>query len=334
MSHTPKISVIVPIYNVEKYIKRCLKTIQAQTFKDFEVLLIDDDSPDRSAEIAEEFCKKDKRFRLFHKENGGLSDARNYGLERARGEFISFIDSDDYIHKNFLEVMYRECVDNDADMSYCRFKYSYFNTGLTLPMPFSAKKEVMKKEDALNILIKDNYLHSYAWNKLYRATLFTENDITYPDMYFEDIATSGRLLYHANRIAISDKYLYYYMKRFGSIMSTMNAEKLNDYWLSVLFVRNHIQSVGEYEKYRVSVRSFARKAHFVNIYSIFRQHLIHLDFRKMKHNFDINRDIYRYIISDEYLPVNEKPELPYRLVQPGRKKKKDKKDKKDKKYPD
>ena len=317
MNQTPKISVIVPIYNVEKYIRRCLQTIQNQTFTDFEALLIDDDSPDGSAKIAEEFCQADPRFKLYHKENGGLSDARNYGLARARGEYISFIDSDDYIHKDFLKVMYHECVENDAMMSYCRFKYSYFNTGITLAWPFSAKKEVMKKEDALNILIKDNYLHSYAWNKLYKAELFHDHGITYPDMYFEDIATSGRLLYHANRIAITEKYLYYYLKRFGSIMSTMNAEKLNDYWLSVLVVRNYIQYVGEYEKYRTSVKKFASKAHILNMYSIVRQHLLHLDFRKMKYNFDRNRDIYRFIISEDYEAIDGIPELPCRLVQPG-----------------
>ena len=319
MNSTPKISIIIPIYNVERYLPRCLNSIRHQSFKNFEALLIDDDSPDKSARIALAFCKADKRFKYFHKENGGLSDARNYGLERAAGEYISFIDSDDYIHKDFLKIMYYECVSNDADMSYCRFKYSYFNTGLTLPMPFSAKKEVMKKEDALNILIKDNYLHSYAWNKLYKASLFKENDIKYPDMYFEDIATSGRLLYNSNRIAITDEYLYYYAKRFGSIMSTMNAEKINDYWLSVLIVRNYIQYIGEYDKYKVSVNAFAGKAHIVNIYSILRQHLLHLDFRNMKRNFDINRDIYRYIISDNYKPTSGIPELPVRLIQPGRK---------------
>lgn len=325
MNSRPKISVIVPIYNVEKYIRRCLKTIQDQSFTDFEALLIDDESPDGSTAIAEEFCKADERFILFHKKNGGLSDARNYGIDRARGEFISFIDSDDYIHKDFLKIMYEECVNNDAEMSYCRFKYSYFNTGITLRNPFSAAKEVMRKEDALNILIKDNYLHSYAWNKLYKTELFKNGEIKFPKMYFEDIATSGRLLYNAKRIAITDKYLYYYAKRFGSIMSTMNAEKLNDYWLSVLVVRNYIQYVGEYEKYRVSVRKFASKAHIINMYSIFRQHLLHLDFRKMKKNYDINRDIYRYIISDDYIPVEGLPELPYKFIQPGRKKKTKKK---------
>lgn len=322
MNNTPKISVIVPIYNVEKYIGRCLRSIKNQTFKDFEVLLIDDESPDGSAAVAEAFCREDDRFRLFHKKNGGLSDARNYGLERAAGEYISFIDSDDYIHRDFLRIMYEECVNNNAEMSYCRFKYSYFNTGITLPNPFSAKKEVMRKEDALNILIKDNYLHSYAWNKLYKAELFKNGEIRFPDMYFEDIATSGRLMYNARRVAITDRYLYYYAKRFGSIMSTMNAKKINDYWLSVLVVRNYIQYVGEYEKYRVSVKKFANKAHIINMYSIVRQHLLNLDFRKMKKNFDINRDNYRYIISDDYKPVEGLPELPYKIIQPGRKKKK------------
>ena len=318
----PKISVIVPIYNVEKYIDKCLKTIQYQTFTDFEVLLINDETPDKSMEIAKKYCDSDERFKIFNKKNGGLSDARNYGIAHAKGEYIVFIDSDDYLHKDYLYVLYHECVDNDADMSYCRFKYSYFNTGITCPMPINAGKEVMKTRDALNILIRDNYLRSYAWNKMYKRSLFTDNHITYPIMYFEDIATSGRVLYHANKIAISDRYLYYYVKRFGSIMSTMDARKINDYIRSVLIVRNHIQQQGLYEYYQKSIFSFATKMRLVNIYSIIRQHVIHFDFRKMGYNLKTNRLLFEYITSDDYQSINDFPEIPYKIHQPGRQKKK------------
>lgn len=313
---TPEISIIVPVYNVEKYINRCLKTIQNQTFTDFEVLIINDGTKDNSAAIAQKFCDTDKRFFLYHKTNGGLSDSRNYGLEKAKGNYVVFIDSDDYLDKNYLKVLHDECINNDADMSYCRFNYSIFNL-VNMKMPISAKKEVLKKRDALNILIRDNFLHSYAWNKMYKRSLFTENKITYPSIYFEDIATSGRLLFHANKLAVSDKYLYYYLKRTNSIMSTMNAKKINDYLLSILIIRNYIEYNGAYDDYSYSLKSFARKAHFVNIYSIIRQHLIKLDFRKIRYNFRMNTKAYHYIISDNYKPVDGIPELPYKLVQPG-----------------
>lgn len=322
----PKVSVIVPIYNVEKYLDRCLRSIQEQSFEDYEVLMINDGSPDNSAAIAQDYENKDKRFKLFTKPNGGLSDARNYGIERATGDFIAFIDSDDYIHKDYLYTMYHECVDNDADMSYCRYKYELFDSGIKIPIIVSAAKEVMKTRDALNILIRDNYLQSYAWNKLYRRSLFIDNDIRYPKMYFEDIATSGRVLYHANKIAISDKYLYYYVRRAGSIMTTMDARKINDYMRSVLIVRNHIQEKGLYDEYKKSVRSMSKKMFLLNIYSIFRLHIITLDFRKLGYNLKVNRSAFKYLTSDQYISNSELlPDIPYKIHQPGRKKKTEKK---------
>ena len=319
MNTTPKISVIVPIYKVEKFLKRCLRSIQEQTFTDFEVLIINDGSPDRSPEIAEEFCKTDDRFAVFHKENGGLSDARNYGIERERGESLSFIDSDDHVHKDFLKEMYEACIKQGADMSYCKYMYSYLNTVIKLPRPSKAKTGVMDRDDALNNLIRDTMFQSYAWNKLYRTSLFMDNNIRYPYMYFEDIATTARLLYRSNKLAITSKHLYFYEKRFGSIVGTMNAEKISDYWRSILSERNFFQNIGEYDRYKLSILKMAKRAHAINIYSIIRQHVLNFDFRKMKYNLDTNKDIYRYIISDEYVAVDDIPEVPYKIVQPGRK---------------
>ncbi len=329
MKITPIISIIVPIYKVEKFLRRCLKSIQYQTFPDFEVLLIDDDSPDKSAAIAKEFCRRDPRFRYFHKENGGLSDARNYGIDRAKGEYIAFIDSDDHVHRDFLKTLYEACRDNNADMAYCKFMYSYFNTGLKCPRPSKARTGVMSRDDALIALITDSMFQSYAWNKLYRTSLFRENGIRYPYMFFEDIATSSKLLHKSNKLSVSAKHLYYYEKRFGSIVGTMNAEKISDYWRSILAQRNYFESVGEYDKFREAICHFAKKAHLINIYSIIRQHVLHLDFRKMKYNLDTNRDIFRYITSDEFKAVEGLPEVPYKFVQPGRKKQ----ERKTKKFP-
>ncbi len=321
MKQNPAVSVIVPMYKVEKFIPRCMESIQNQTFTDFEVLMIDDGSPDRCAEIAGEFAKKDERFLLLHKSNGGLSDARNYGIARAKGEYLVFVDSDDCIRRDYLEVLYHECVDNDAEISYCRFYHSYFMSHLVIPMLSSAKKEVLSAEDALHLLIRDQYLHSYAWNKMYKKSLFTDHHITYPKMYFEDVATSPRVFFHAGKIAVTNKYLYYYEKRFGSIMATMNMRKVHDLLRSILIIRNDLQYNNAYDQYRSSVHALAGKMYLINIYSIFRQHLKFFDFKDMKHNMNINRRLYEYIISDDYQATDTLPELPLDFTQPERRKK-------------
>ena len=317
MEKAPIISVIIPAYKVEKYIGRCLKKLEAQTFTDFEVLVINDGSPDRTAEVVEEFAKRDKRFILFNNENGGVASTRNFGVEHARGEYLAFVDSDDYVHKDYLKILYEECINNDADISCCRFRYTYFKTRICLPMLTAPKKAVIESDKAYELIVRDSKIRSYLWNKLYKRELFFDHDIRYPEMYFEDLATTPRVLYYSRRIAISERYLYYYEKHFGSIMSTMSSGKINDYWRGVFIIRNFTQYVGKYSQYRDACRSLARKAHLINIYSIVRQHLLHLDFRKMKYNLDLNRDIYAYVIDDDYKAVEGTPDLPLKLHQPG-----------------
>ena len=153
-----------------------------------------------------------------------LKAARNYGLDRAKGEYIVFIDSDDCIHKDYLKVLYDECVNNNADISYCNFRHSFFMSKVILPSFSFIKQGVFDTETALNMLISDKYLHSFAWNKMYKKSLFTDNNITYPKIYFEDVATSPRVFLHAKKVAITKKSLYYYEKRGGSIMATMDTE--------------------------------------------------------------------------------------------------------------
>ncbi len=319
MSSSPVISIVVPVYNVEKYVKKCLLSIQNQTFTDFEVLVIDDESPDNSVEIIKEFTDQDKRFSLYRKKNGGLSDARNYGLGLAKGEYITFIDSDDYIRDDFLEILYHECVDNDADMAYCRFKYTFIKTGIKVPMIISPKRQVMSDRKAMTTIIRDTLMKNYAWNKLYKRSLFIDNGIQYPVMFFEDIATTGRLIFNANKVAVTDQYLYYYVKRGGSIMATMNAQKISDYALSALIIKNHIVAHDQYEDYKKAMHYFVKKMHLVNIYSVLRMHILTRDLKNMKRNLDINRDLYLFLLDDDY-QYQKEPKLPVSFIQPGRKK--------------
>ncbi len=317
---TPLVSVIIPVYNVEKYIEKCLTTIKEQTFKDFEALIINDGTPDNSMKIAEKFVAEDERFIIYNKPNGGLSDARNYGLERAKGEFVVFIDSDDYVDKDYLKVLYNGCKDNNADMAYCRFKHHYPRAGIDV-FSLNPRKGVYERDKALNMLIRDNLMHSYSWNKMYRRTLFTDNNIRYPKMYFEDVATSIRLLFNANRIAVSDKYLYFYVRHPGSIMSTMNAKKIDDLILSVLINRNYIQFHGEYEKFEKPLKAVAKKMQLVNIYSILRQHILCMNFKNCLTNLKINNKMYEYLTSKDYDAVEGSPILPYSIIQAEKKKK-------------
>lgn len=317
----PLISIIIPVYNVEKYLEKCLNTVKNQTFKDFEALIINDGTPDNSMKIAEKFVNEDKRFIFFNKPNGGLSDARNFGLERAKGEFVVFIDSDDYVDKDYLKVMYEGCINNNADMAYCRFKHYYPRTGIKV-ISLNPKKGVYDRDKALDMLIRDNLMHSYAWNKIYRKSLFIDNDIRYPKMYFEDVATSIRLLCNANRIVVSDKYLYFYVRHPGSIMSTMNAKKINDLILSLLINRNYIQYSGDYDKFEKSIKAVAKKMQLVNIYSIFRQHILCFNFEGCLTNLRTNNKMYKYVTSKTYKAIKELPELPFTIIQPENKKKK------------
>lgn len=313
-----EISIIVPIYNVEKYIGRCLSSIRRQTFRNFEVLLIDDGTPDNSMQIAQKFADADPRFTVYHKKNGGLSDARNYGLARAKGDFIVLIDSDDYIDRDYIRILYNECVINDADISCCRYMM-HFGQHMILPVPIGKPASVLKSDDALDLLIRDNNMQSFAWNKMYKRSLFSENGIEYPVMYFEDVATTPRLMYHSRKVAISDKYLYCYVRRFGSILSTMNVQKINDYIHAYYIIRNFLENNGSYQKFSNAVQSVSCKVSLINVYSILREHVLAHNFHGAAKNLSTNFKLFRYLNSPHFKTTEGFPELPAELEQPKKK---------------
>lgn len=313
---TPKVSIIVPIYNVEDYIGKCLLSIRKQTFKDFEALLINDGTPDGSMEIAQKFAEADKRFIIYNKENGGLSDARNYGLERAKGEYVVFVDSDDYIDNDYIRMLYNECVINNADMSCCRYKY-HFTDKLVIPVPSGRNKRVLSTDEALDMLIRDNNMQSFAWNKMYRRTLFTDNNIKYPVMYFEDIATTPRVMFKSNKVALSNKYLYNYVKRSGSILMTMNARKINDYIRSYYIIRDYLEKQGAFGKFKAALRSVSSKVELINVYSILREHIIAHDVKGAFENLCTNHELFSILNSSSFKASGDGlPELPRKVTQP------------------
>lgn len=205
-SSFPKISVIVPVYNAEAYLYRCVDSLLAQTFQDFEILLIDDGSPDYSGEICDKYEQKDKRVRVFHKENGGVSSARQCGLDNARGEYTIHADPDDWVNPTMLEELYRKAKEEDADMVIC----DYFLEKKNKTIYVKQKPSSLDNEIVLCELFK--HLYGSCWNKLVRRTCYEKFDIQFPFELFvrEDLYVNSCLIAKNIRISYLGKAFYHY----------------------------------------------------------------------------------------------------------------------------
>ncbi len=224
------ISIIVPIYNVENYLDECVKSIIAQTYKNLEIILVDDGSTDDSGKKCDEWGRKDNRVKVIHKENGGLSDARNVGIDCAKGKYISFIDSDDYIEKDMIEYLLNLIIEKHTEISVCNYKKVYENKVFDFKNPKPKREKVKKYSslEALRQLLKDKKIQNYAWNKLYLKELFTE-ECYYPvGRKMEDIGTTYLLFYNAKNIAVSNLIKYNYRQRKGSIVNNQDVKFIID----------------------------------------------------------------------------------------------------------
>ena len=207
------ISVIVPVYNVEKYLERCVKSIAAQTYKDLEILLIDDGSTDKSGEMCDAFQQTDSRIKAFHKQNGGLSDARNYGIEHSAGEFISFVDSDDYIDEKMLETLHRLITENDADLAVCSAMDVF--EGKEVTQVKEIKEFNLNKVESYKYMLRGDGIPS-ACNKLYKRQ--TVGNVRFPvGKLYEDGFFTPQILKKVEKTAVTSKPLYYYFRRADSI---------------------------------------------------------------------------------------------------------------------
>ena len=234
------ISVIVPVYNVERYLQRCVDSILNQTFRDIELILIDDGSTDRCGEICDRYSVQDDRIRVIHQINAGLSAARNAGIDVASGEFLSFVDSDDFIHCETLETLHRSIIDNDADIAVCSFLRVSENGEFIDPFPvsddlLSTPEGIITTQLAIEGLFGN--LHSYwgvVWNKLYKNDLF--KNIRFPvGKTFEDVYVMHEILYQCSRIFTVDKKLYYYQNNSASITNSIGLENRVDLYEGYIY---------------------------------------------------------------------------------------------------
>lgn len=210
----PQLSIILPVYNVEKYLPRCLDSILKQTFKDFELIIINDGSTDNSLEVCEYYRTLDKRITVISQENQGLSFSRNYGISLSSAEYITFVDSDDYIDNIMYESMIHTIKDTDADIVVCGHRIVGEDNKIISDQRYDYC-ELSGLQATLTIL-DDKKLPSFAWDKVYRRSLF--DDIRYPvGRFYEDIATTYLLFHKSRKVAIMDQVYYNYLRRPGSI---------------------------------------------------------------------------------------------------------------------
>ena len=202
------ISVIIPVYKVEQYLRRCIDSVLAQTFSSFELILVDDGSPDRCGIICDEYAKIDDRIRVLHQNNSGLSAARNTGIDwvfaNSNSKYITFIDSDDWVHSRYLELLLKALEKYDADISQCMMNRT---SELIKDCDVSGKTLCVTPEEQY-----ENWYSAFAWGKLYQKSIF--KSLRYPvGLLYEDVTIWYKLLFALNRIAIVDEELYYYYQR-------------------------------------------------------------------------------------------------------------------------
>ena len=229
---TELVSIVVPIYNVENYLRMCLDSIEHQTYSNIEVLLINDSSPDSSGEICQEYVSRDSRFYYLEKENGGLSDARNYGVARAQGKFLTFIDSDDWVEPTYVEDMYQAALNNNSEIvvsSYSQFDNKENHYLVHIWDDYYEKNYSNNKlMNSLPLLVRKDYSFLTSWGILFSRKLF--NNVKFPKgKVIEDSRTNYKLFSKSKCTTYINKSLYMYrIGREGSIINTVNEKLLID----------------------------------------------------------------------------------------------------------
>lgn len=234
MSNT-KISIIIPVYNVQQFLKRCLDSVLAQSFEDFEVILVDDKSSDLSSKICDEYQNHDQRVKVIHKTNNcGLSAARNTGIELSIADYITFVDSDDWISENYLQELYASSLEEDADITISNFEKKY-DSNRDGKVRYKSNVSYISTDQILLALFQGK-IGTSAWGKLYKKVLFS--DIKFPrGSIYEDIGTTYRVFSKCKKVTLSIESTYYYYQRTGSIVNS----NFNDQDLDIVKLVNEIQ---------------------------------------------------------------------------------------------
>ncbi|MED4288144.1 glycosyltransferase family 2 protein [Priestia megaterium] len=260
------VSVIIPVYNVEKYLSKCLDSVFSQSLSDIEIIVINDGSTDNSREIINRYKEQDN-IKIFHKDNEGLSETRNKGLLYAQGEYVLFIDSDDHIAYNMIELMYNQAKKTDADIVISKVMYEYedLSKGEMFFKDFN-EAEIIGNMEALKRFWTGE-INGHAWNKLIKRKLMIDNKITFPTgKLYEDAPTLIQLFKQAKKISFVNQNLYYYLQRQGSITKKPTLKSLGDHIAVLAEIEKNIEGEVYKRLYNQEFQFFLLNALYFNIY--------------------------------------------------------------------
>ncbi len=264
----PSVSIIVPIYNVEKYLNRCVDSLLGQSLNNIEIILVDDGSTDESGKIADKYLELDSRVKVIHKENGGLSSARNAGMDIATGEYVGFVDSDDWVRNDMYEKLYTSAVKYQSDMVMTGF-YREYESGTVVENPLILSDKYYENEEVIDkILIPmigadsnardDIEIDMCVWRNIYRSDLLKENNIQFISerLYIsEDIVFHLEVFRYVKSVSVVKDFLYYYTVNVQSLTQVYKADRFNKECILFEYVRDRLYSLGLYEK---SIERFKR----------------------------------------------------------------------------
>lgn len=290
-----KVSVIVPIYKVEQYLHRCVNSIINQTYKNLEIILVDDGSPDSCGSICDEYEKKDNRVKSVHKINGGLSDARNYGMKYATGDFVLFVDSDDWLKIEMIEVMINHSKEYNSDVVQSAFYYAYEDYLLLDDRYYKEDDEptLLNKKELMKELVINERVKNFAWGKLYKMDLI--KDIPFEKgVLFEDVFWAHQVMHNVNRYVILNNPMCYYLQRSDSIVANYTPRNLD--------IIKGLKERHEFiEKYHSDLVSHSYKI-------IFNTCLLHYELltkNKDKDENRVHRDNIKTYIRDNYKEIEK-----------------------------
>lgn len=253
------ISIIVPVYNVEKHIKRCIDSLLCQTYENIEIIIINDGSTDQTAQILSEYSNETK-IRIFHQENKGVSFGRNLGLEQAKGDYICFVDGDDYVSAHYCQRLYEKLIENDADISICQF--TKIVNGKHKPQKIDFESRIYSKMEALSLIFEDGELQSFPWGKLFKKE--TIKNATFPTdkKAFEDYVTIFRIIEKCEKVVIFDDLLYYYIVNEGSLSNNTSCRMYYDFFTALIEMYDFAKTMNdELTNWKKIVEKTARQCH-------------------------------------------------------------------------
>ncbi|WP_415345289.1 glycosyltransferase family 2 protein, partial [Clostridium perfringens] len=224
----PKVSLIVPIYKVQDYLNKCIDSIINQSYKNLEIILVDDGSPDRCGEIIDLYEKQDNRIKVFHKKNGGLSDARNYGMNFITGDYVIFVDSDDWLSEDMVSDLMKTSLELNADIVQSGFYYAYDDYLLYDNRYYleDMSPVVLNREELMYELVINEKVKNFAWGKLYKSVLI--KDISFKiGVLFEDVFWAHKVMDRVDKYVIIHKPMYYYRQRKDSIVAIYTERNLD-----------------------------------------------------------------------------------------------------------